>query len=227
MAEPERHKTNEDETREYASPACSLREIDPAYSGIPAVTAEDAVYAWRKVQRQKLIEERMALPQAQREEYTRSIAAHLDQLAGDVAGKHVSLFWPFRGEPDLRGWLNGLAARGAICLLPVVVAKASPLIFRSWKMGEPLERGVWNIPVPAEGKPAAPDILIAPVVGFDRGCFRLGYGGGFFDRTLASLERKPLAIGVGYQSQEIDTIYPLSHDIPMDVIVTQSELRYR
>ena len=64
MAEPERHQTNDDETREYASPACSLHEIDPAYSGIPAVTAEDAVYAWRTVQRQKLIEERMALPQA-------------------------------------------------------------------------------------------------------------------------------------------------------------------
>jgi 5,10-methenyltetrahydrofolate synthetase len=81
--------------------------------------------------------------------------------------------------------------------------------------------------VPAEGQEAVPDIVIAPLVGFDPRCFRLGYGGGFFDRTLATLEHKPLVIGIGFESQRIDTIHPLAHDIPMDVIITQTGPRHR
>jgi 5-formyltetrahydrofolate cyclo-ligase len=67
-----------------------------------------------------------------------------------------------------------------------------------------------------------PDIVIAPVVGFDRACYRLGYGGGFFDRTLAAFSRRPRIIGVGYAPQEIGTIYPQAHDVPMDMIVTEA-----
>lgn len=214
--------------REFASPACMLHEVDAAYSGIsPSFASNADVFAWRKTQRQRLIDQRKGLPVADREDYTRAIASHLDRIVTNVAGKYISLFWPFLGEPDLRGWMASLTARGAICLLPVVVAKATPLLFRSWKMGDRLERGVWNIPVPAEGTQAIPDIVIAPLVGFDAGCFRLGYGGGFFDRTLAALGCKPLAIGVGFQSQKIDTIHPLAHDIPMDAIITQTGLQYR
>jgi 5,10-methenyltetrahydrofolate synthetase len=227
MAKSDRHQTDET-IREYASPACMLHEVDPAYSGIsPDEDRISTIFTWRKAERQRLIGARKALPFEKREDYTGSIAAHLDQVVTDIDGRHVSLFWPFSGEPDLRGWMAALTTRGANCLLPVVVAKARPLIFRSWKKGERLERGVWNIPVPAEGKEAIPDIVIAPLVGFDSACYRLGYGGGFFDRTLAALEHKPLVIGVGFESQRIDTIRPLAHDIPMDVIVTQAELRYR
>ncbi|WP_348633023.1 5-formyltetrahydrofolate cyclo-ligase [Rhizobium sp. CCGE532] len=205
-----------------------LHEVDPVYSGIPS--GEDEVldiFAWRRAERQRLIDDRKALPFAEREDYTRSIATHLDQVVADVDGKHISLFWPFLAEPDLRGWMATATARGALCLLPVVVAKATPLIFRSWKMGERLQRGVWNIPMPTEGRQAVPDVVIAPLVGFDPHCFRLGYGGGFFDRTLAALDRKPLIIGVGFESQRIETIHPLHHDIPMDVIITQNGPRYR
>jgi 5,10-methenyltetrahydrofolate synthetase len=227
MAKSDQHESDE-ETREYASAACMLHEVDPTYSGISLDESRISdIFAWRKIKRQRLIDDRKALPFAQREDYTRSIADHLDQVIADVDGKHISLFWPFLGEPDLRGWMATATTRGADCLLPVVVAKKAPLIFRSWKIGERLERGVWNIPVPAEGKEAVPDIVIAPLVGFDPHCFRLGYGGGFFDRTLAALERKPLAIGVGFESQRIDTIHPLAHDIPMDVIITQTGPRYR
>lgn len=216
------------EVREYASPACILHEVGPAYSGISSgEVATSSIFAWRKIQRQKLIDERKALSIAQREDYTRAITNYVDQIVTDVAGKHISLFWPFLGEPDFRGWIATLTARGATCLLPVVINKAQPLIFRSWRIGERLERGVWNIPVPAEGKEAVPDIVIAPLVGFDAAFFRLGYGGGFFDRTLAALDRKPLAIGAGFEQQKIETIHPLAHDIPMDVIVTQVGLRHR
>jgi 5,10-methenyltetrahydrofolate synthetase len=102
----------------------------------------------------------------------------------------------------------------------VVIEKAHPLQFRHYRPGDRLEKGVWNIPIPADGAVVTPDIVIAPVVGVDPDRYRLGYGGGFFDRTLAALPRKPLAIGIGYQMQEIDTIYPQPHDVPMDIIIT-------
>jgi 5,10-methenyltetrahydrofolate synthetase len=111
--------------------------------------------------------------------------------------------------------------RGGRCALPMVVKRNQPLAFRLWEPGTRLERGVWNIPFPADGAEVAPDVVIAPVVGFDSACYRLGYGGGFFDRTLAALPAKPRTIGVGYTCAAIATIYPQAHDIPMDAIVTE------
>ncbi|MDL2398756.1 5-formyltetrahydrofolate cyclo-ligase [Rhizobium mayense] len=221
-------RDTDDASSEFASPACLMHEIQPASSGSSANEAAPSdIPAWRKTERQKLIDERKSLLSAQREEFTRLIANYLNHVVTDVAGRYISMFWPFLGEPDLRGWMAAATSRGATCLLPVVAAKRTPLIFRSWKIGERLERGIWNIPVPADGKEAIPDVVIAPLVGFDSNCFRLGYGGGYFDRTLAHLGRKPLAIGVGFESQKIKTIHPLAHDIPMDVIVTDTGVRYR
>jgi len=122
--------------------------------------------------------------------YASLIAVHLDELLPNLTRIVVSLYWPFRGEPDLRNWADAIRARGAICALPVVVGKNAPLIFRFWGPGEPLARGVWNIPIPADGAQLTPDVVIAPVVGFDRQGYRLGYGGAFFDRTpLRSVEK--------------------------------------
>jgi 5,10-methenyltetrahydrofolate synthetase len=106
----------------------------------------------------------------------------------------------------------------------VVIRKSHPLAFREWRSGDPLERGVWKIPFPAHGKEVVPDVVIAPVVGFDVRCYRLGYGGGYFDRTLASLPSMPTRIGVGYSSQRLETIFPQDHDIPMEMIVTETEV---
>ena len=87
------------------------------------------------------------------------------------------------------------------------------------------ERGVWNIPVPrANAKIVLPDVVIAPLVGFDPSCYRLGYGGGFFDRTLAVLHTAPRVFGVGYSQAALATIYPQPHDIPMDVVVTEDQV---
>ncbi|WP_349644535.1 5-formyltetrahydrofolate cyclo-ligase [Rhizobium calliandrae] len=205
-----------------------MHEIEPAYDPTSAGEAAPSdIRAWRKTERQRLVDERKSLLATQRQEFTRLIANYLNHVIADVAGRNISMFWPFLGEPDLRGWMAAATSRGATSLLPVVVAKRTPLIFRSWTIGERLERGIWNIPVPADGKQAIPDVVIAPLVGFDRNCFRLGYGGGYFDRTLAHLDRKPLAIGVGFESQKINTIHPLAHDIAMDVIVTDAAVRYR
>ena len=185
------------------------------------------VKRWRKAERQRLIEERMRLDAADRRRFAEQIAAGLDEVIGDGAGQTVSIYWPFRGEPDLRPWMEHVSARGGRCALPVVVARDAPLLFRAWQPGAPLDRGVWNIPVPPEGTEVTPEIVIAPVVGFDPACDRLGYGGGFFDRTLAVLPGRPRIIGVGYAQAAIPSIYPQPHDVPMDLIVTERGITHR
>ncbi len=106
--------------------------------------------------------------------------------------------------------------------LPVAVALGHPLAFREWHPQARLARGLWKIPYPADGAEVIPNVTIAPLVGFDGACYRLGYGGGFFDRTLANLNPRPLAIGVGYPGAALTTIFPQPHDVPMDWIVTGS-----
>ena len=175
---------------------------------------------WRKAERERLIQARLAIPADDRTAMSTAIAEELDASVGDVSNRIVSLYWPFRGEPDLRPWMTSVVARGGTPALPLVVEKAHPLVFRAYRPGDRLEKGVWNIPIPAEGDPVIPDIVIAPLVGVDPGNYRLGYGGGFFDRTLASLPAKPLVVGVGYEMQRIPTIHAQPHDIPMDRIVT-------
>lgn len=208
----------------FASPACLLHEADPAYSGIMAHDPQAAleVARWRKSERSRLIENRLSTSAARRAEATSNIAAKLDCEIGEIDGRIIGFYWPFRGEPDLRGWARGTLGSGARIALPVVIAKGQPLQFRSWAPGEKLEKGVWNIPVPAGGETISPDIVIAPLVGFDPAGYRLGYGGGFYDRTLAAMTTKPLTIGVGFEFQELPTIFPQWHDVPMDRLVIES-----
>jgi 5,10-methenyltetrahydrofolate synthetase len=212
-----------DEFGQYASPPCFLHELQDDFR--PAVADEQAaadVKRWRKTERERLIAARLALSADERAAHAKIIAARLDALLGDVSGEIVGLYWPFRGEPDLRGWAETVRARGGAIALPVVVAKATPLVFRIWKPGEKLEKGVWNIPIPASGDPVFPDVVVSPVVGFDASPYRLGYGGGFYDRTLAAMPRRPRVVaGVGYALQRIPTIYPQPFDIPMDVVLTE------
>jgi 5-formyltetrahydrofolate cyclo-ligase len=221
-------KPSDDEIGPYASPACLMHEVDPAYMGLAAApqSLERAdIMRWRKAERARLIAARLAIPAEERAGHARVVAGRLDALLPALAGLTVSLYWPLRGEPDLRDWLAAIVARGARCALPVVATKNQPLIFRAWRPGEPLVRGFWNIPVPEQGAIVAPDIVLAPVVGFDQHRYRLGYGGGYFDRTLASLSARPRVIGVGYAQAEMTTIHPLAHDIPMDAIVTECGVR--
>lgn len=213
----------QDETQadpvENASTPHALHDSAPG-AAPPRPDDWSTVSVWRKAERRRLIDERLAMSSESRQAASSHIAARLDQRIGKFSGRLVGTYWPFRGEPDLRNWGIRIIERGGRIALPVVLAKGRPLEYRVWNPGDPLERGVWNILVPTFGPAVHPDVVIAPLVGFDDAHYRLGYGGGFFDRTLASMPRKPLTIGVGYAQSRIATIYPQPHDIAMDAVVT-------
>jgi len=118
--------------------------------------------------------------------------------------------------------MEGLDAAGARLALPVVENREAPLVFRAWAPETVMVCGRWNILVPAANSPrVVPDIMLAPLVGWDSEGYRLGYGGGHFDRTLAATIPRPLVIGVGLHSARVATIFPQPHDIAMDAIVTE------
>ena len=185
-----------------------------------------ALKAWRRAERERLLALRQALPVAERRRWGEQIDAALRALLAERPGI-LGVYWPFRAEFDPRPLIDWAVAAGRTIALPVVVDKKGPLEYRTWRPGEPLVDGVWNIPVPENGEIVTPAVVLAPLVGFDRACYRLGYGGGYFDRTLGSLAPRPFAIGIGFELQQIDTIYPQPFDIPMDVIVTEAGTRRR
>ena len=198
--------------------------MDPApYASSPCQMAEDAetrrdVMRWRRAERARLIAQRQAMPVAARAAAETHILRALDQEQGAIIG----IYWPFKGEPDLRQWAETRRHSGARIALPVVVEKAAPLVFREWLPEAKLIRGVWNIPIPPEDAPLLiPDLIISPVVGVDPDGYRLGYGGGFYDRTLAAFRQaghRAKVIGIGFTNQAIPTIFPLAHDIAMDKV---------
>ena len=206
----------------YASPACFACELELGAGGYVPVDRQQArdVARWRRAERARLIAARLALPPEERRQAADAVATKLDDLVQPGPGMVVSVYWPFQGELDLRGWMARAAERGARVALPVVVAKARPLVFREWIPGCRMKRGVWGILAPADGEMLTPDVVLAPLVAYDPDGYRLGYGGGFFDRTLAALSPRARAIGVGHTVAAITTIYPQPHDIGMDAIVT-------
>lgn len=139
-------------------------------------------------------------------------AAHPDSTLG--------VYWPIRGEPDLRPAYAELAARGMRLALPVVVGNDSPLRFVSWNPGEAMVKDGFGIAIPASDIAATPQALLIPCVGFNPHKIRLGYGGGFYDRTLAPLPR-PQPIGIAYACglAEFDGA---THDVALDAIITET-----
>ena len=181
---------------------------------------------WRRAERERLLALRQDMPPAQRRALGEKIEAALKAALGAVPGA-IGVYWPFRAEFDPRGIVDWAVASRRAVALPVVVDKKGPLEYRSWQPGEALIDGVWNIPVPEKREIVVPAAVLAPLVGFDAECYRLGYGGGYFDRTLAVLRPRPLAIGVGFAMQEIASIHPQPFDVPMDLIVTEEFTRHR
>jgi 5-formyltetrahydrofolate cyclo-ligase len=150
------------------------------------------------------------------------VLALIDPAPGTV----VSAFLPFGEEIDTLPLLTALHARGAVPCAPVSPKVGRPLTFRRWWPGVPLERERFGTACPApEAGEAVPAILIVPMLAFDRAGNRLGYGAGFYDRTLAGLRAagQATAIGVAYAAQEVDAVPVGAHDQPLDAIVTERE----
>ncbi|MBO0735710.1 MAG: 5-formyltetrahydrofolate cyclo-ligase [Alphaproteobacteria bacterium] len=183
--------------------------------------------AWRRSERQRLLALRSGAPAADRRRWGQHIEARLRGLFNERADIILGVYWPFQAEFNPRPLIDWLISRGSGVALPAVIDKKGPLEYRQWRPGEPLVDGVWNIPVPQQRNIVIPQAVLAPLVGFDRQHYRLGYGGGYFDRTLAALWPRPLAIGVGFELSGIETIYPQPFDVPMDVVVTEAEIRRR
>jgi 5-formyltetrahydrofolate cyclo-ligase len=182
----------------------------------------DEIRRWRKEQRASLIARRQAIPQGERRHWQPLILELVERHFPELGNACVGFYWPFRGEIGLHPLVRRLLERGARAALPVVVEKAQPLEFWAWRPGAPLRRGVWDIPIPTERQVVRPTALLVPLVGFDRRGYRLGYGGGYYDRTLAAMDPKPLTIGVGYELGRLETIHPQPHDIAMAAIVTEA-----
>jgi len=153
------------------------------------------------------------------------IAEFADALAA-AKDTIVSFYWPMGDEADPRALANTLAARGHRLALPVVVAKKSPLHFREWRAGDVLMVHPFGMHEPSgNAHTVTPDVLLVPLLAFDARGTRLGYGGGFYDRTLHSLSTKR-AVGIAFAGQEMDTLPSHAHDHPLDAVITEKGVRH-
>jgi 5-formyltetrahydrofolate cyclo-ligase len=191
-----------------------------APGGVSPLTA-DELRSWRKAERARLIAAREGLDAATLEGFRQRIDAYLWRSFPGLAAATLAFCWPIRKEYDARHLAQRLRDRGAVTALPVIVAPRQPLVFHEWHPGVALASGPFGIPYPVGSAPVVPSAVLLPMNGWDEAGYRLGYGGGFFDRTLASLARRPVVIGVSYELARMKTIRPQSWDIPMDWVVTE------
>ena len=176
--------------------------------------------------RRRLVAERLAMPAEAVALFSEAICGHLLAAFPQLASQVVGFCWPVKNEPDLRPALTQWMRSGGRAALPVVVAENTPLAFRAWTPETRLEADRYGIPSPVEGDWLTPQALLLPVNGVDERGYRIGYGGGYFDRTLATLSPRPLAIGVGFELARVADINPEAHDMPLDALVTEAGVRF-
>jgi 5-formyltetrahydrofolate cyclo-ligase len=189
------------------------------------LSAADDVATWRRQERARLIAARLGIAPSVRAAAEAAIARALITHLGLANPGVVGCYWPHQGEPDLRAAMLRIMDLGGQVALPAPVLARAPMEFRRWQPQSKMIPGVGGILLPASGTPLRPDMLIIPVVGFDARGYRLGYGGGYYDRTLAALTPRPPTIGVGFELGRLADLRPRAHDIPLDAIVTEAGLR--
>ncbi|HEX3505046.1 MAG TPA: 5-formyltetrahydrofolate cyclo-ligase [Xanthobacteraceae bacterium] len=176
--------------------------------------------------RREAVARRDALPADERQAAAETIAAREFPLA-IAASSIVSGFMPMKTEISPLPLMRRLSQAGAALALPAIAGRRTPLIMRAWQWGEPLNSGVWGIREPKpEAKEVDPDILLVPLLAFDRSGFRLGYGGGYYDLTIAGLRaRKPVvAIGIAFAAQEVQHVPTTPRDVRLDLMLTEREI---
>jgi len=170
--------------------------------------------------RDKLLTARQAM--ANRAEVERALLARVSRWLRTMPVTRLAFYWPIRGEPDLRrtvlAWLGEDVQRRAG--LPVIVAKL--LEFAPWSADTPMSQGPMGIAVPSRHARMTPQLLLIPCVGIDSMRYRLGFGGGYYDRTLAVLNPRPVTVGIAFECTRVNTINPQPHDVRLDLVITES-----
>jgi 5-formyltetrahydrofolate cyclo-ligase len=157
-----------------------------------------------------------------------ALQTRLAALVDSLAPRSIGFYWPLRGEFDARGWIAAWLAAQPLrrAALPVIAERHAPLAFHLWTPDAPMREGHHGIPEPASQERMTPDLLLVPCVGFDAEGYRLGYGGGYYDRTLAAWpgDALPVTVGIAYEACRIDDgiLEREAHDLPLDAVVTEA-----
>lgn len=169
--------------------------------------------------RRALLANRQAIAPEVRQRWDTQINKQLISWWDAHPAKTLGIYWPIRGEPDLRPAYVDLASRGVQLALPVVVSKDAPLRFIEWKPGDPMTKDAFGVSIPASDAELTPAALLIPCVGFNEQYYRLGYGGGFYDRTLAASPR-PRTVGISYAFARA-VFEADAHDVALDTVITE------
>jgi 5-formyltetrahydrofolate cyclo-ligase len=198
--------------------------VDAPEKPEPESTDWADIKVWRRGLRKAILARRGELSRERREALRDAVAQRIRDGFPELAGHTIGFYWPIQAELDLRHLVAGFIEAGAKAALPVVVEKNAPVEFWAWEPGMRMVKGFWDIPQPPERRVVTPTACLVPMVGFDGACYRLGYGGGYFDRTLAAFgENKPFCIGIALEMGRLSTIHPQPHDIPFEAVVTESD----
>jgi 5-formyltetrahydrofolate cyclo-ligase len=186
-------------------------------------TIEEAKGALRR----KAHAARAAMSQGARAEAAIAVTQYFFDTIALAPQDVVAAYWGIRDELDCQPILVRLMDRFQPVVLPVVMGPEAPLELRIWEQGAALYPSGFGTLAPSELAPQAePDVVLMPLLGFDKAGTRLGYGGGYYDRTLAGMSKKPRLIGLAFAAQELDAIPRQEHDIPLDAVVTEAGVRH-
>ena len=179
----------------------------------------------RSALRREKIAAREALPAGEHRRLSNAIETHLNDLLKSCRPLRLGFCWPIRNEFDCRPLVSRFIAAGVHACLPRVMAPDTALTFCAWQPDSKMLIDQYGIHYPASCSLLTPDVLLMPVNAFDAAGYRLGYGGGYFDRTLAGFTARslqPVAIGVGFELARVASICPTAHDVPVDAVVTEA-----
>jgi 5,10-methenyltetrahydrofolate synthetase len=176
----------------------------------------------RAAMRKSALAAREATPSEIRAEWETAIMGHLDTLIAQLAPRVLAFYWPYYAEADGREWVKRWLAGDAnrVAALPVAMEKGTSLAFLRWEPGVEMTPDRHGIPFPASGEEVLPDVALIPLNAFDARGHRLGYGGGYFDRTLDVMPQM-VAVGVGFELGREDDVLPQAHDRAMHWLVTE------
>lgn len=193
------------------------REVNPSIARNPSAESKNDLRA-------RLLEARLLAAREPARE--KALKRRLFEMLERYEPACVGFYWPVRGEVDARDVIaTWLALKGhRMAALPVIRHRHAPLEFHAWAPDTPMREGHHKIPEPASNRVVIPDLLLVPCVGFDDDGYRLGYGGGYYDRTLAAWpgESRPVTVGIAYESCRTSAFVREAHDIPLDTIVTDA-----